>query len=167
MGKRKVKKQHLYIILSALLAVVLAIGAIFVFGGDESKNISISIGDVSAIAGDTIKLPFNISDNSSVWGGQIKINYNEKVFDFISCANGDVFDECEVNDNNGTVNLLVNQTELENTKENGLVATLNFKVKTTAIDGEYEISFDKETNFSNIDGELKEVSFDNGTVTVK
>ena len=168
MGKRKVKKQHLYICLSVLLAVVLAVGAILIFSGNnEPKNISISIGDATALAGDTVKIPFSMDGNSAVWGGQVIIKYNEKVLEFISCANGNVFDECEANDNDGTLNLIVNQTELENTDENGLIATLNFKVKTIADDGKYKISFDKETNFSNIEGELKEVSFDNGTVTIK
>ena len=56
MGKRKVKKQHLYICLSVLLVVVLAIGAILIFSGNnEPKNISVSIGDATALAGDTVK----------------------------------------------------------------------------------------------------------------
>ncbi|MBQ8794253.1 MAG: hypothetical protein IJZ63_05895 [Clostridia bacterium] len=168
MGKRKVKKQHLYICLSVLLVVVLAIGVILIFSGNnEPKNISISIGDATALAGDTVKLPFSMDGNSAVWGGQVIINYDASAFEYVSCSNGEVFDFCEDNDNKGQLAIVVTQMDDKNTDKNGLVATLNFKVKATADDGEYKIYFDKETNFSNIEGELKEVSFKSGTVTIK
>ena len=88
-------------------------------------------------------------------------------FEYVSCSNGEVFDFCEDNDNKGQLAIVVTQMDDKNTDKNGLVATLNFKVKATADDGEYKISFDKETNFSNIEGELQEVSFKSGTVTIK
>ena len=62
---------------------------------------------------------------------------------------------------------MVTQFDENDTKDNGLIATLNFKIKDIADDGEYKISFDTNTNFSNIEGELKEISFEDCTITVK
>ena len=159
----KMKKKLFCMCLILILVALFAVGC----GDNTGNGMSVSIGDATALAGDTVKLPFSMEGNSAVWGGQVIINYDSSAFEYVSCSNGELFDFCEDNDNKGQLAIVVTQMDDKNTDKNGLVATLNFKVKTTADDGEYTISFDKETNFSNIEGELKEVFYDNGTVTVK
>ncbi len=155
--------------LSLTLVAVFVILASMLTGcsDDEIKDTTISIGDASALAGDTVKLPFSISGNKGLWGGQVIINYDASVFEYVTCTNGDLFDRCDDNDIDGQLCLVVSQSDAKNISKDGLIATLNFRIKDTADDGKYDISFDKETNFSNIEGELKEVLFENGTVEVK
>ncbi len=163
------KKLIFKICIVVLIVAIISVGTFFTvkYIKNNIGDTVISLEGTTALAGDTIKIPFSISKNHGLWGGQIKINYDEKAFEFISCANGDVFDECEVNNNTGSVNLIVNQTVLANTKEDGLVASLNFKVKNLAKNGNYEISFDSETNFCNADAETQEVILESTTVTIK
>lgn len=162
------KKLLFKICIVVLIVAIISVGTFFTvkYIKNNIGDTVVSLESTTALAGDTIKIPFSISKNNGLWGGQIKINYDENAFEFISCAKGDVFDECEVNSNKGSVNLIVNQTVLANTKEDGLVASLNFKVKNLAKNGDYEISFDSETNFCNADAEIQEVIFEKGTITV-
>ena len=150
-----------------IISVVIALLTLFTGCGDTIEGTKISLEDATGLAGDTINLPFSISENSGIWGGQILINYDSSAIEFESCTNGVVFDMCDYNDNKGQLSLVVMQLEEKDTKDNGLIATLNFKIKDVADDGEYEISFDAATNFSNIQGELQDVSFEGCTVTVK
>ena len=166
---KKTKKLILIIVTSVLAATMITVGTIYAV-----KYIKNYVGDTvvsftnqTALAGDTVKMPFSITKNHGLWGGQIIINYDATALEFISCANGDLFDECEVNYNNGSVYIIVNQTELENVEENGLIATLNFKIKEISRKGNYEIVFDDDTNFCDIDGEIEEVVYKTGTITVK
>jgi len=62
---------------------------------------------------------------------------------------------------------LVTQSDLDDTKENGLIATLNFKAKVSADKGEYDISFNTETNFCDSDEKMVEPIFKKGVITVK
>lgn len=162
-------KKHVKIYIAVLLAIVIAVAAWLTVKCIKNNfgDTVVTLEGTTALSGDTIKIPFAISKNHGLWGGQIKINYDTSAFEFVSCAKGDVFDECEVNSNIGSVNLIVNQTALANTKEDGLVADLNFKIKSYAKSGDYKISFDTETNFCNADAEMQEVLFEGCTITVK
>ncbi len=166
---KKIRKLIL-IIVAALLATVLvtftALGAIKYIKTHVGDTV-ISFENKTALTGDTVTIPIIIEKNHGLWGGQIRINYNSNVLDFISCANGDVFDECEVNDTDGSVNLLVNQSELNNSKINGIIAALNFKIKDTAKKGNCEIVFDDSTNFCDKNSDLIELILENGEITVK
>lgn len=163
----KTNKRSFTTRICLMLSVVIALSILFTGCGDVKKGTKISLEDADGLAGDTIKLPFSISDNCGLWGGQVIINYDSSAIEFESCTNGVVFDMCDYNDNKGQLSLVVTQFDENDTKDNGLIATLNFKIKDIADDGEYKISFDTNTNFSNIEGELKEISFEDCTITVK
>ncbi len=166
---KKIKKLILIIVaafLATTLVIFTALGAIKHIKTHIGDTV-ISLEDKTALTGDTVKIPIVIEKNHGLWGGQIKINYNANVLDFISCANGDVFDECEVNDTDGSVNLLVNQSEMNNSKINGTIATLNFKIKETAKKGNSEIVFDQSSNFCDKNSDLIEPILENGIITVK
>ena len=166
---KKIKKLILIIVASVLAVALVTTGTIFAvkYIKNNFGDTVISFENKTALTGDTVKIPIIVKKNHGLWGGQIKINYNANVLDFISCANGDVFDECEVNDTDGSVNLLVNQSELNDSKNNGTIATLNFKIKETAKKGNCEIVFDQSSNFCDKNSDLIEPILENGIIIVK
>lgn len=168
--KKKTKKLIL-IIVAAILAAVLLVFATIATVKYVKNNVGdtvISLENQTALAGDTVKIPFSINKNHGIWGGEIQINYDADALEFVSCANGSVFDECQANSNEGFVKLIVNQSgEFDVSKTNGLIATLNFKIKENAKKGDYNIEFDEITNFCDKDTQIIEVVFENGKITVK
>lgn len=167
------KRQKIcFAIIASLVAVTLiVIGSIFIVKAIKrnSGETTVYFENKTALAGDTVKIPICITKNHGVgfWGAQIVLNYDAEALTFESCANGDVFDECEVNPETGKVNIILNQTEIENVKQDGTLATLNFKIKTSAKKGDYGIEFDSLTCFSRDSGELFDPVLKNGAITVK
>ena len=167
---KKKTKKIVIIIVSVILAVALiAMGIAFLV-----KYIKNNVGDTAikfesqtALAGDTVKVPITISKNHGLFAGQIKIAYNPNTLSFVSCANGDVFDECEANANAGVLPILVTQSFLENTKLTGTVATVNFEIKEGAEKGVSDLIFDDTTDFCDKDSEFIDVKSENGKITVK
>ena len=159
-------KKLVLIITSVVVAVaIICCGALLII--KNVGNTVLSLNSKTALAGDTVELTLSIDKNHGIWGGPIVINYDAESISFVSCANGGVFDECEVNSNEGEVVLLVTQSDFENTKANGVVATLNFKVKVSAEKGDFDISFNGESNLCNIDEEIVEINYNNGKIKVK
>ena len=101
-----------------------------------------SIESKTALIGDTINLPIKMDKNRGLYVGQIVVKYDPEVFEFVSGGNGEVFDECVVNgkDLKGTIIIIVNQSGAKDTKKDGIIATLNLKVKDTAVRGDSEVS---------------------------
>ena len=163
-------KKILLIIIAAVLAVALiSIATVNVVNYIKNYvgDTVVSFDNQTALTGDTVKIPFSIIKNHGLWGGQVKINYDADVLEFVSCANGSVFDECEINGTKGSVNLLVNESGLDDSKTNGIIATLNFKIKETAKKGDSKIVFDQTTTFCDNEGEVVEIKFTDGIITVK
>ena len=167
--KKKTKKVILIIVSAVLAVALLAVGTVFAvkYIKNNVGTTVISFESKTALSGDNVQLSFEISKNHGIWGGQIKINYDATAISFVSCANGNVFDECEVNDVDGSVNLLLNQLELKSSDINGIIATLNFKIKENAKKGDYKIEFDKSTNFCDENAEIIEPILEGGVITVK
>lgn len=166
---KKIKKLVL-IIVSALLAVaLLTFGTIKVISYVKNYvgDTTVYFENQTALSGDTVKLPLSITKNHGLWAGLLKVKYDTAGLEFVSCANGAVFDECEVEAGDGTVSIIVNMSELEDVKENGLVVTLNFKVKENAKKGDYNVQLNADTEFCDLNGEEKDVVLQKGTITVK
>ncbi len=148
------KKIILIIVASVLAVALVTTGTIFVikYINNNVGNTVLSFESKTALAGDIVKMPITLNKNHGFYYGQITVSYNADAIEFVSCASGEIFDECEVNDVDGTVVMLVNQSDLSNTKINGTLATLNFKIKETAAKGEYKIEFvhDEQTAFCNL-----------------
>ena len=161
-------KKLILIIVSSVLAVALLVtGAIFVV-----KNLggcTVSLKSEKALAGNTVELPISLSNNVGLYYGQLIINYDSENLGLASCVEGDVFEEFEYNEVDGTVVILVNQLGLTNAKEDGTIATVSFYIKESADKGDYEISFDEESAFCNVSDpeDLIYPKFKNGTISVK
>ena len=131
------RNRFVLTITSILLVVLLLTGC----AGSATPVLSME--SKLALVGDTINVPIEIEKNRGLYVGQIVVNYDPSVFEFVSGGNGNVFDECVVNgtDIKGTVMIIANQSGVKNTKKNGIVSSLNFKIKDTAPRGDTTISF--------------------------
>ncbi|MBR3909053.1 MAG: hypothetical protein IKJ50_04965 [Clostridia bacterium] len=131
-------KKRFVLIITAVLII-----SLLVTGCAKATTPILSIESKTALIGDEIHLPIKIEKNSGLYVGQIVVNYDTTVFEFISGGNGDVFDECVVNgkDIKGTVMIIANQSGATNTKKDGTLASLNFKIKDIAPRGDSTISF--------------------------
>lgn len=166
-------KKIILAIVSIAVAIALLVGGVVLIINGLKPTV-LSVVDQEALAGDTIRIPIEIDNNHGLWMGSIYIEYDPNVLEFISCAKGDVFEECEANVvQSGELALLVNESisKLSNTKKNGEIAVLNFKIKDHAASGEYKILFDDDTAFYDItvkdDEELIYPQLENGTVYIK
>ena len=161
-------KKLILIIVSSVLAVALfATGVIFLV-----KNLggfTVSLNSQKALAGNTVEIPISLSKNVGLYYGQVVINYDSDNLSLASCVQGDVFEEFEYKDIDGTVNILVNQLGLTNAEEDGTIATLVFYVKESADKGVYEITFGEESAFCNVSDPENLIipTFENGKISVK
>ncbi len=159
-------RKLLYSIIVVILAVAtITVGTLLIF--KNTGDCEIVIGENKAIAGDVVKIPISINNNPGIWGGQIIIDYDYYDLSFLSVETGSVFDECQVNDTGESIAILVTQSELKDTKADGEIAVLNFKVKSYAKKGEKKLSFNAETNFCNSDEEMVEPLLTDGHIKVK
>lgn len=156
-----------------IVAIVLAVATIVVGTLLILKNVGdtvLKVGDVKGLVGDTVKVPITIDKNHGIWGGQVIINYDPNKFSFISANNGTVFEACDSNDTGSSVALVLyslpQQTDLKNTKADGVVATLEFRIKTSTPKGTHDIVVNSSTNFCNAKEEIVEVELQNGTIKV-
>lgn len=159
------KKNFIFSIVVVLAIATITLGVLLIF-----KNIgdcSVSIGNQKALAGDTVSIPITIKKNHGIWGGQIIIDYDSDNLNFVSASNGTVFDVCNVNDTGDCIAILATQSGFENSKNNGVIATLNFNVKSSADKGTQNLKFNSDTNFCNADEEMIELVLKDGTITVK
>lgn len=156
---------------TTIIAVVLAAATIFLGVLLILKNIgdttTVSLGSAKGTNGDIVEIPLTIEKNQGVWGGQILIDYDSENLSFVSISNGAVFDECEVNDSDGCLAILVTQSALKDSYKSGDIAILKFKIKISADDGVYSLDFNEETNFCNKDEEMIEPVLMGGKITVK
>lgn len=160
------KKNLLFNIVAIVLAAAtIAVGVILIF--KKTGDTTVSLGDTKGISGDIVEIPLAIENNHGVWGGQIIVDYDSDNLSFVSIENGTVFNGCEVNDAGECIAILVTQSKLENSHEDGVIATLKFKIKTSADDGTYNLDFNQETNFCDKDENMVEPEFKGGKITVK
>lgn len=167
---KKISKKILRIIIIVILAIaILSVGTFFgvKFVKNNIGKTIVSLEEKTALQGDSVKMPVTISKNHGLWCGRLVITFDSSALEFVSCANGVVFDECEVNGLTDSVVVLLNQSDLKDVKDNGIIATINFNVKQNATKGKYEIKFYDDTEFCNIDAEIKEVDLIDGSIIVK
>ncbi len=160
------KKNLIFSIVAIVLALaVIAVGVLLII--KNTGDCVITIDNVKTLAGDTVEIPIKINNNFGIWGGQIIIDYDSDKFNFVSATNGEVFNECEYNDTGSSVALLVTQTALKNSKEDGVIVTIKLGVKESVEKGKTDITFNTETNFGDSEGNLVEPILENGSVTIK
>lgn len=141
--KNLLKEKLIPIIGLSILVVVLIVSTVLLLVKNVGKTI-LQIESQKVIPGNEISIPITIDKNHGFFNGQIILEYDSGALEFISCENGEVFDECTAYRPNGedSIIIVVEQTaKLENTEVDGVVAMLNFKVRESAKKGTYPISF--------------------------
>lgn len=137
------KEKAIAIIGISILVVALIVSTVLLLTKNVGKTV-LKIESQKVIPGNEISLPITIEKNHGFFSGQIIIEYDSGALEFISCENGEVFDECFTYKPTGedSIVIIVEQTtKLENTDINGVVAMLKFKVRASAKKGTYPISF--------------------------
>lgn len=165
-------KKILLIIIASVLAVALIVtGLVLIFKNTGDSRLYIK--NQTALSGDTVSVPIYIEKNPGICAGLIIVKFDTDKLEFSSCANGEIFDICSANENDGEIAVLLETDGLSDSKRNGLTVTLEFNVKNNAEKGDTAVAFvtndlSDETNFSNSEAEL--VEFDvmtDGVITIK
>ncbi len=168
MKKRKIVliSAIILIVMSVILATVLAIKSYINNKSENSKNrnnktataknvekdneinfskkTTLYFDDATAYRGDVFTLPMYIKNNKGFYVGQVVIEYDANVLEFVSGGNGNVFFQGGVNGTDieaGIAIFIFNENSLENTKKDGILANITFKVKEDAKKGNYAIKF--------------------------
>lgn len=168
----KKNTKLILIIVACVLAVVILVAGLFIVI-KKMRPCTLKIDSKTVLSGDNVTLSVVLDNNPGIYVGAMSIKYDPKVLTFISCANGDVFDERVINGLDGEVVIVLNQTGLKDTKNDGVVVTLTFNVKETAPKGEHNVYFDfadrEMTGFRNVKDPEKyiEFKFEHGKITVK
>lgn len=138
----KIKSNKLAFIIVAIVLCMVLLASVTVFIINSFSGPIVSVDNKSALVGNNVDFNINIRNNNGLYVGQLEIEYDPNVLEFISSGNGEVFDECNVNvfdSDNGKIIVILNQFGLENTKADGKLATITFKVKEDTKKGSYAI----------------------------
>lgn len=139
---KKLSKEKLIAIIGISILVIALVVAIVLLLVKNVGNTILKVESKNAIPGDEISIPITVEKNHGMYIGQIMVQYDSDSLEFLSCTNGEVFDQCTANSNDveDTIVIIAEQTGLENTDIDGVVATLNFRVRKSAKKGTYPIS---------------------------
>ncbi len=131
------------------------------------KKGSVKTPAIKTSKNETIKVPVNIDKNPGVWGCQLNIEYDTQVFEYVGYENGKLFDECDVNVDNGVIRSLITKSALENTKKNGTIVTFEFKVNKNAPKGTYELKLRDDYQMVNVEEQIVSPKINIGKITIK
>lgn len=150
----------------AIVMVVLIAAGVFTFNKDSettSSDITSSESDVvveegvltfestNAKPGDTVTIPVTLKKNPGLWGAQFSIVYDKNVFTVSACSNGVILDEFNYHDDqDGVLRVLITNSELADSKKDGLLCNLIFTVKDDAAAGEYALQVTNDSLLCNV-----------------
>ena len=176
-------KKTLIIIISIAVAVALAITGVVVWvtksliGSDGNKGtnsgnnggskgeMTISVDNVTASSGKTVKVPVRMSGNKGFMAVMLQCEYDKEVLEYVTYDKGDFLTDYEVNASNGVVKFL--SLEDGDVDDDGVMVYLEFKVKgKSGASSDIKLVMD-EGSICNYDEEILEVKTVNGKVTVK
>ncbi len=136
-------------------------------GADVVKKGSVKTPEIKTTNDETIKVPIKIDKNPGIWGCQFNFDYDTSIFEYVGYENGNLFEECDVNVNNGVIKSLITKTDLENTKKNGTIITFELKIKEDAPKGTYELKLRDDSQIVNIEEQIVSPKINIGKVTVE
>ena len=173
----KLSKKNLIIIVSAVAAGLVLLGALGIWlvgvfksdgksSSDKSGAATVSVGSVSAGTGKTVKIPVSFKNNPGAMGFFIEFEYDADSLEYLSTDKGELLTDCEVSAaESGKLKLI--SVEDGDIEKDGVLAHLNFKIKDGA-SGKSEIKvICGENGICNYDEKAISVKTENGTVTIK
>ncbi len=137
-------------IISVVLAMVLLL-SIGAFAADDESTAKIIADKVQATAGETVKVEIKAENNPGIALARIQVSYDGKLFELVNVEDGGIWGEqvhSPTYENNPYILFWENSLVTENIKENGVIATLEFKVDDGVNSGSYPIviSYDYEND---------------------
>ena len=115
----------------------------------------------------TVALPVTLSDNQGINSIKLTLDFNRDALELISVENGEVFFELEDVNVSAENPIIMLTNELKDTTVDGMVVTLNFKVKEEASLGEYPVTLTyREVDVINVNSEEIPLKIINGKITV-
>ena len=127
---------------------------------------NVTIGNFEGKTGDVIDVPIKLSENPGILAGMFIFEYDSKALEYVDYEQGDILDEYEVNATAGKVACVISSSALEDSKKNGTIITLQFKVKDGAAKGDYIIKYSDESQISNLNEEWIKPQISDGKITV-
>lgn len=132
----------------------------------SSDKAGVGIDDITAERGKTISVPVTISNNPGIAASALKINYNGEKLTYVGYDEGEVFENYYFKEEKNAI--LFTNIENEDSKKNGVMFYLKFKVKDNAVLGDTEIKVDATNeSFVNFDEEFVKVGAGNAIITIK
>lgn len=179
------KKTLIAIIAAALLVICGAVTVFFLTQRDKQKinnssssNVTsvsseeqvvyrgnVSIGEVTAAAGQELKIPISIAENPGFAAYKIDFSFDASKFAFVRYEAGGLLNQIDSNDN-GEGTLTVIGCENGDFTDNGVMFYLVFKPADGIAAGEYDISVLK-CEMSNWDENMVYPEFSAGKIIVK
>lgn len=126
------KKKMIIIIVSAIVAVAVLVGlGIFLSGffksGSSSGEPTVTAGEVSGSAGDTVTVPVKFTGNPGAMGFFLEFKYDNEKLEYVSFEKGNLITDCEVADSKGTLKMV--SVEDNDVKKDGTLINIKFKIK--------------------------------------
>lgn len=156
------------VVVAIVMVILIAMG-VFTFNKDTETTSSdltssdaevvvekgvLDFGSADAKPGDTVTVPVKFTKNPGIWGAQLSIVYDSKNLSVSACTNGEILDDFNYHDDqSGVLRVLITNSELENTKKDGLLCNLIFTVKDGAAAGDYELQVTNDSLICNVEEE--------------
>ena len=153
--------------ISLLLSMVMVFSMLCTASAAETGTLTISNAE-SVAAGSEVEIAVSIANNPGLWGGKVRIAYDEAL-EFVDCTGtdllGDSVDFFYATSGN-IVTLMWDNSKIQDSTANGDLAMLKLKVPADAtVEDQYTISF-QEVDLWNADEVQLELETANGTITI-
>lgn len=151
----------------AITIVILSFLGVFPFkkGDDTSKDDAVTssqedvivdkgdltFGSSTVAPGETVTVPIKLDKNPGIWGAQLSIVYDSNNLSVSACTNGEILDDFNYNDDgNGNVRIIITNSDLKDSKKNGLLCNLVMTVSENAPAGDYELQVANDSILCNV-----------------
>ncbi len=164
------KKRFIALLLT--LPVIFSMGSVCWAAAGQTSEPTVLLESVEAENGTEVSVRVFIQNNPGIWGMDLRLSYDESALTLIGVENGNFFADSEWTKGNLSSHTYILSYEADGfddvTKENGILATLRFKVSDTASEGAHTVSVAYNA------GDIINVHFDeigfsivNGTIATK
>ncbi len=133
-------KKKIFVIVLMMAIVLLLSANIFVSAAAEP---TVTVESVNVESGKTAKVKVFIENNPGMWGMDLRIGYDKTKLTLVKVENGEVYSNDEWTEGNlkGEEYILsYARNDFQDTKNNGLLATLTFDINNPKNSGSYDVT---------------------------
>lgn len=145
-----IMKKRLISWITTLAVIVMQLMSPFslIAYADEILSASVTIGSVSGKPGDVVSVPLKLSENSGLNGLMVKLEYNSNALECMRVVDeglfgSDSFDLSDITTDNPFRMGWTNTVLVINT---GTLVTIDFKIKDSASNGDYELKLETDSS---------------------